>query len=120
MRCRPLPLLLALLLLAPLPLLPGCDVGLPLEDSGGGGGGGEGFCPPPPSGAVCYEDSDCVPDACCGEAQCAVFPEQAPSCSNVSCSGDCPPDSIDCGCGVPYCRDGRCTVARTSGPGCAG
>lgn len=69
-------------------------------------------------GPPCYVDSDCVPNACCGEGTGVVSASQAPDCRTVRCSGSCNPNSIQCGCGLPVCRDGHCAVAYTSGPAC--
>lgn len=64
-----------------------------------------------PSGPVCYSDSDCVPNDCCGEGTGAVHRTLAPDCTGVSCDGSCDPASIDCGCGIPYCKDSHCATA---------
>jgi hypothetical protein len=83
-------------------------------------GCGTDLLPPdvPGTGRVCYQDSDCVPDGCCGQASDAVHIEDAPDCSQVTCDGSCPENQIDCGCGLPVCSDSHCTVAYTTGPGC--
>jgi hypothetical protein len=65
----------------------------------------------PPPGRVCYADSDCVPNACCGTGTGAVHRADGPDCAGVVCSGQCPANQIDCGCAMPYCRDGRCSAA---------
>ena len=77
--------------------------------------GGPGALP----GPVCYVDEDCVPNGCCGEASNAVHVTDAPSCRGISCTGTCPDNSVDCGCGIPICRDQRCTVARTVSSTCS-
>ena len=99
-----------LLLLALAAALTGCGTSL-LDDPNA-------FCPAPDPSAVCFTDQDCVPDGCCGEGSCAVLSSGAPSCDGVRCSGTCDPTTVDCGCGVPVCRSGTCTVARTVGGGC--
>jgi len=72
----------------------------------------------PPPGRTCYDDSDCVPNGCCGEAVNAIHREDAPSCEGVQCGGTCPESQVQCGCGVPVCKDQRCTVALQTGMGC--
>ncbi len=72
----------------------------------------------PYNGPVCYTDADCVPSACCGEGTRAVHISQAPDCRNIRCNGTCSVNTIDCGCGLPICRSGRCAVAYSSGAGC--
>ena len=74
--------------------------------------------PVPTPGRACTQDSDCVPNGCCGEARAAVHRDDAPDCSTVRCSGMCPSAQTSCGCGVPICRDSRCSVAVATGPGC--
>src|SRR5688572_28390876 len=63
----------------------------------------------PPPGKTCYEDSDCVPNGCCGEATTAIHRDDAPACGGVTCSGTCPTAQVQCGCGVPVCKDQRCS-----------
>lgn len=84
--------------------LAGCD---PAEFPGTGG-------PGPAPGPVCYVDEDCVPADCCGEGSGVVHDSQAPSCFDVQCNTNCDPSQVSCGCGVPYCRDGRCVAAVTA------
>lgn len=105
MSLRPLILVLSVLGLG----LAGCETGLVDDPSL--------FCPSNPQ-AICYTDSDCVPADCCGMGSCSVHVDDAPQCSNVRCEGSCDPNTTDCGCGLPVCRDGTCTVARTTGDGC--
>lgn len=69
---------------------------------------------PPGSGRVCYTDADCVPNGCCGEGTGATHVQDAPDCRGVRCDGACPPEKIDCGCGIPLCRDSRCATAVSS------
>jgi len=76
------------------------------------------FCPAPDPQRVCYLDSDCAPSGCCGESSCAVHVADAPDCRGARCDGSCDPLTTDCGCGLPVCRDGACTVARSVGGGC--
>ena len=84
----------------------GCGVDLP-TDTGTGG-----------SGPVCFQDSDCVPNGCCGRGTGAVHVSEAPDCSGVACDGSCPANEVNCGCGIPVCSDSHCTVAVTTGPNC--
>ena len=56
------------------------------------------------SGITCYDDSECAPNACCGDGTAIVHKSQAPDCSTVKCSGACPINGIKCGCAVPVCR----------------
>ncbi len=78
-------------------------------DTGGGTGG---------SGPPCFSDQDCVPNACCGTGTGVVGIAQAPDCAGVRCNNNCPVGQLNCGCGLPVCRDGHCTVAVTFGGGC--
>lgn len=73
---------------------------------------------PLPMGRACTTNSDCVPNACCGRGTGAVHVLDGPDCSAVDCSDECPLVEVDCGCGLPVCRDSRCTVAVSTGPGC--
>jgi hypothetical protein len=84
------------------------------------GCGTERVTPPTQDGRVCFQDSDCVPDGCCGEATSAIHVQDAPDCSQVECSGECPETQVNCGCGIPVCSGSHCTVAVTTGPGCPG
>ena len=74
--------------------------------------------PPPNPGRACSQDADCVPNGCCGTAGSATHTLDAPSCAGVTCSGMCPAAQVSCGCGVPICRDARCTVAVATSMGC--
>lgn len=65
----------------------------------------------PVSGTICYSDSDCVPADCCGESSQAVHRDDRGDCSTAMCDGSCDPTMVDCGCGIPYCRDSHCAVA---------
>jgi hypothetical protein len=87
-------------------VLAGCGLEeFPIDDGGG-------------SGPVCYTDADCVPDDCCGVGTRAVHLSDAPDCRGVSCDGMCPPNLIDCGCGIPVCRNNHCEAAFTSNDRC--
>jgi hypothetical protein len=63
------------------------------------------------SGKVCYADSDCAPNGCCGEGTNPTHVTEAPSCSGVRCDGTCPANTIDCGRCIAVCRDARCAAA---------
>lgn len=95
-------------------LLVGAAVGLWMA------GCGADFSAPSSSGGgpVCFQDSDCVPNGCCGRATDAVHVSEAPDCSQVQCDGQCPVDQVNCGCGIPVCSNSHCTVAVTTGPNC--
>ncbi|MFZ5440159.1 MAG: hypothetical protein ACOZQL_09135 [Myxococcota bacterium] len=74
--------------------------------------------PAPDAGRPCTADSECVPNGCCGEGTAATHVLDAPSCSTVMCPGQCPEAQVRCGCGLPVCRDARCTVAVSVEPRC--
>ncbi|MBD3310451.1 hypothetical protein GF351_04485 [Candidatus Woesearchaeota archaeon] len=59
------------------------------------------------AGAECTSDSDCVPDACCHATGC-VPREQAPDCTDIMCTMECKPGTLDCG-GTCICEQGACT-----------
>jgi hypothetical protein len=67
--------------------------------------------PPGISDTICYRDSDCAPNGCCGEGTNPTHVSEAPSCSGVRCTGTCPANSIDCGRCIAVCRDSRCAAA---------
>ena len=67
--------------------------------------------PSPDAGRPCTEDTECVPNACCGDGTAAVHVLDGPDCRTVRCSGACPLAQVRCGCGLPLCRGGHCTVA---------
>jgi hypothetical protein len=83
----------------------GCE---PVDDGGGGGGGD---IPAGLSDTICYRDSDCAPNACCGQGTNPTHVSEAPDCSNVRCDGTCPADTIDCGRCIAVCRSSRCSAA---------
>ena len=75
----------------------------------------------PPDGKACYDDSDCVPNDCCGNGDTVVHKDDAPDCTTVSCGGTaCPIHGIKCGCAVPVCRQSRCIAATSPTPECGG
>lgn len=74
--------------------------------------------PPADAGRACVQDSECVPDGCCGRGSGAVHVADGPDCSAVTCAPDCPLTQVACGCGLPVCRDARCVVAWSAEPAC--
>ncbi|RKG70629.1 hypothetical protein D7V80_04560 [Corallococcus sp. CA054B] len=104
MRRARLPLLVARAVAGlTLGLLAGCDLGvedLPIGDT-----------PPVLSSQVCYDDSDCVANACCGEGTAITHRDVGPDCTGVRCDGACTPNSVDCGRCIPTCRNARCAAA---------
>ena len=62
-----------------------------------GGEGGEGQC---------KVDADCVPASCCHPASC-VPAAQKPDCTDVMCTMQCAPNTLDCG-GHCACEAGSC------------
>ncbi len=70
-----------------------------------------GDIPEPLSNRVCYQDSDCTGNACCGEGTNPTHVQDGPNCSNVRCDGTCPVNGIDCGRCLVICRDSRCEAA---------
>jgi hypothetical protein len=85
---------------AGLGLLAGCEPIDPLED-----------IPLGLSDTICYQNSDCAPNGCCGEGTNPTHVSEAPDCRNVRCTGTCAVNSIDCGRCIPVCRDSRCAAA---------
>jgi hypothetical protein len=63
------------------------------------------------SDTICYQNSDCAPNGCCGAATNPTHVSEAPSCAGVRCDGTCAANTIDCGRCVPTCRDSRCAAA---------
>jgi hypothetical protein len=112
MRRTRLPTLAALLCGLALGLAAGCE---PALDLGGGGGS----APPGVSNITCFQDTDCVPTNCCGNAASVTHVEEAPNCRGVfcgpcdaECGGDsCSPDTLRCGTCIPVCRNSRCASA---------
>jgi hypothetical protein len=102
MRSRRLVHLAALVLGAALGFSAGCDPGAGLSDE---------EAPPGLSDKVCYADSDCAPNGCCGAGTHPTHVAEAPDCSGVRCDGTCPLNSIDCGRCIPICRNARCAAA---------
>jgi len=57
----------------------------------------------------CTTDSECVPATCCHAMAC-VAAANAPSCSDVACTAECRPGTIDCG-GRCFCHVGVCAAS---------
>lgn len=114
MRRTRLPTVAALLCGLALGLAAGCE---PALDLGGGGG----LPPPGLSDITCFQDSDCVPNDCCGAGTGIVHVDEAPDCRDVRCggceaectAGSCTPSTLRCGTCIPVCRNSRCAAACT-------
>ena len=112
MRRTRLPTVLALLCGLALGLTAGCE---PALDVGGGGGA----VPPGISNVTCFQDTDCVPNDCCGGGTGVVHVDEAPECRGVLCgrcdaectANDCTPSTLRCGTCIPVCRNSRCAAA---------
>ncbi len=77
----------------------------PADDGGGG-----------VVGDVCTQQSDCVPNGCCGTGTGVVNVSRAPSCpAPASCPAGSPDPTnatLNNGCGTPYCdSSNHCAVA---------
>lgn len=57
---------------------------------------------------ACTRDDDCVPGGCCHPSTC-VPRTQAPDCSEVICTQECRPGTLDCG-GRCACEGGVCVA----------
>ncbi len=66
----------------------------------------------------CEEDGDCVAATCCHPSEC-VHVSLAPDCSDVFCTEECAPGTMDCGCGECACIDGECRVNWTPADDCS-
>ncbi len=93
--------LIALALGAVLGVAAGCG---PVDDDFGDN-------PAPLSNRVCYTDSDCTGNACCGQGTNPTHVQDGPNCSGVRCDGACPVNGLDCGRCLVICRDSRCEAA---------
>lgn len=58
---------------------------------------------------ACDRDADCVAATCCHPTD-VVNRAYTPQCANVMCTMSCETD-LDCGRGVPVCRNGVCAVS---------
>lgn len=72
---------------------------------------GSGNNPAPLSNRICYQDSDCMGNACCGLGTNPTHVQDGPDCGNVRCTNDCPVNGLDCGRCLVICRDSRCEAA---------
>lgn len=61
----------------------------------------------PADTVFCESDSDCVAAQCCHPTS-AVNKKFAPDCTDVICTMECRPDTIDCGYGEIKCIDSKC------------
>ena len=66
-----------------------------------------------PAEKQCTADADCVPDGCCHPKN-AVNKDFAPDCSETFCTGECAPNTLDCGQGEVRCFDKLCTAVLES------
>lgn len=57
----------------------------------------------------CLVDTDCVPAQCC-HATSSVNARHAPDCTNVLCTLECRPGTLDCNQGEIRCASNRCVV----------
>lgn len=67
--------------------------------------------PTPLSNRICYQDSDCTGNACCGLGTHPTHVRDGPDCGNVRCDNSCPKNGLDCGRCLVICRDSRCEAA---------
>ena len=58
-------------------------------------------------GNGCVSDSDCVPETCCHPSACVSI-KNSPDCSDLFCTMECAPGTLDCGQGSCLCIDGKC------------
>ena len=58
---------------------------------------------------ACSVDTECVPKTCCHPSAC-VHASQQPDCSDIYCTADCKPNTIDCGQGACKCMNQKCVV----------
>jgi hypothetical protein len=56
--------------------------------------------------AACSVDADCVPAGCCHPSTCVPV-AQKPTCTDVMCTMNCQPGTLDCG-GRCACEAGSC------------
>lgn len=111
-RTTRLPTFAALLAGLALGLAAGCEPALDV-------GGGSGSPPPGISNVTCFQDSDCVPNACCGDGTAVTHVSEGPDCQGVRCdpcdslcaASSCTPSTLRCGTCIPVCRNSRCAAA---------
>lgn len=58
---------------------------------------------------VCSVDTDCVAATCC-HASDVVNNANAPDCSEVLCTANCEPGTLDCGQAEAMCVEGKCEL----------
>lgn len=56
-----------------------------------------------------YLEEKCVPASCCHADSC-VWESDAPDCSDILCTMECAPNTMDCGAGYCELIDGECEV----------
>ncbi len=57
----------------------------------------------------CKTAEDCVPAQCCHPTEC-VHIDLAPDCTDVFCTMECRPETMDCGQGYCDCVEGDCVA----------
>jgi len=57
----------------------------------------------------CTTSSDCIPASCCHASSC-VPKEKAPNCSDMFCTLECTPNTLDCNQGFCSCINNKCQV----------
>ncbi len=62
-----------------------------------------------PPEKLCESDDECVAASCCHSTD-AVNKDHRPDCSNVFCTMECKPGTLDCGQGEIRCIDNKCTA----------
>lgn len=60
-----------------------------------------------PEGQTCVTDADCVVATCCHPSACVPI-TQKPDCSDVFCTQECAPGTLDCNQGYCGCVEGKC------------
>ncbi len=66
-----------------------------------------------PGTAQCTADSDCAPAECCHPSTCTAL-ESRQDCSNIGCTDECRPGTMDCGQGSCRCIKGSCEAVYTN------
>lgn len=56
---------------------------------------------------TCITDTDCVAAACCHPSACVPITEK-PDCSEIFCTQECKPGTLDCNQGYCSCINGKC------------
>jgi len=60
------------------------------------------------------ENRNCVADSCCHTSDC-VWKDEAPDCSDIDCTANCEPGTMDCGAGHCEVVEGECGVVWSIG-----